>query len=310
MTTLERNRLAINEYSNDGLRLRVAAPPPDLLPYISALYRTEVEDGVTVEDWLPPEEANLRCGKASTYVACIGHDAPVSVPGDVLSGPTDRVTRLKIGGGSFWGIGLTPAGWARFVRIPASEMANRFTAIETSAADQALGRMLRTLREDITDMEEASDLVSSTFRALPGPRLSAQEAIEQVHRTLLSPETTSVNDIVQATAMNPRTFVRFCQRYFGFSPSTLLRRQRFLRSLGKYMLDPSMRWIHSLDTHYWDQAQFIRDFRATMTMTPGEYASLPHPIVGAAVAVTNAATGVAMQALYHSGAQEESETGL
>nr|WP_282099696.1 helix-turn-helix domain-containing protein [Qipengyuania qiaonensis] len=99
--------------------------------------------------------------------------------------------------------------------------------------------------------------------------------------------------------MKPRTFERFCKRHFGFAPSALLRRQRFLRSLGKYMLDPSMRWIGSLDTHYWDQAHFIREFRATMNMKPSEFAALPHPISGAAVRLTSMRAGVTMQALYH-----------
>ena len=298
------------EYASGGLRLCTLAPPPDLAPYVSAYYRTEVDEGVVVEDLLPPEEANLRCGKAQVYEAAIGAGDPAPVPPAVLSGPTDRGTRLRIGGGRFWGIGLTPAGWARFIRLPAANMANRFADIETCKVRQPLVRMLETLREDVARVDEAGDLITRTLRDLPCWPHPAEARIAAVHRHLVSEDAHAVADLADAAGMLPRTFVRFCQRHFGFSPSTLLRRQRFLRSLGRYMLDPSMRWVNSLDPQYWDQAQFIRDFRSTMQATPSEYAAMPHPIVKAAVAVTNAGTGVAMQALFHPDHRRESETGL
>jgi hypothetical protein len=61
----------------------------------------------------------------------------------------------------------------------------------------------------------------------------------------------------------------------------LLRRQRFMRSLAKYMLDPSLHWIGAIDGNYHDQAQFVRDFREFMGMTPRDYAALDKPIIGA-----------------------------
>ena len=72
---------------------------------------------------------------------------------------------------------------------------------------------------------------------------------------------------------------RLCRRYFGFTPKLLLRRQRFLRSLAHYMLDPSLSWVRALDGQYHDQAQFVREFRAFMGLTPTAYARLPHPIL-------------------------------
>lgn len=302
--------IAVSEFSQGALRLRLVGPPPDLQPFVSGYYRTEVASGRVIEDCLPPEEANLRCGEGELYRAAIGDDALVDVPGDVVSGPTDRVTRLQIGGGKFWGIGLTPAGWARFFRFPANSMANRFADISATEADESIRDLLETLRKDGDDIEASVALINSTLRGLPDKSKPGEAGIRKAHLAIVADDAVSVYEVADALGMNLRTFERFCKRHLGFAPGALLRRQRFLRSLGKYMLDPSMRWINSLDTHYWDQAHFIREFRAVMNMTPSEYAALPHPIVAAAVAVTNAGSGVAMQALYHPDQPRESETGL
>ena len=79
--------------------------------------------------------------------------------------------------------------------------------------------------------------------------------------------------------MRQRTLERICKRAFGFSPKLLLRRQRLMRSLVHFLLDPSLKWIGALDSHYHDQAQFVREFHEFMGMTPSHYAAMDHPIL-------------------------------
>ena len=298
------------EYDAGGVRLRLVVPPSDLAPYLSAYYRTEIADGCVVEDWLPPEEANLRTGRAEIYQAAIGSDNLVRVPNAVISGPTDRATRLRIGPGTFWGIGLSPIGWARFIGSAASDAANQFRDIRQAPVDDSISALMERLRDGGDDTEAASGLIDQTFRGLLDRKSSAQDAIQKIHKSLLSGDIQTASDLASSAGMSTRTFERFCKRHFGFSARTLLNRQRFLRSLGKFMLDPTMKWISALDTHYWDQAHFIRDFRSIMGMTPGEYAARPHPIVKAAVAVTHKASGVAHQALYRPDDPTKDHAGL
>ena len=304
------NSGGVSEYYSGGLRLRVIPPAPDLAPYLIGCYRTEVASGVVIEDWLPPEEANLRVGRAELYEAAIGDGPMQSVPPAVLAGPTDRCARLRISNGKFWGIGLSPAGWARFIGTPVSDMVNRFCDIDQTAASPKIAAMLHRLNAIDDDLPAAADLITTVFRDMLKEPARIEPIIRSVHLALLSEEISSVAELTERVGMKPRTFERFCGRYFGFTPRVLLRRQRFLRSLGQYFLDPSMRWIGSLDGNYWDQAHFIRDFRRVMYMTPSEFARLPHPICVAAVSVTNERAGVAMQSLFHPDRKVPRETGL
>ena len=64
------------------------------------------------------------------------------------------------------------------------------------------------------------------------------------------------------------------------------------------MLDPSLKWIDTLDSHYHDQAHFVRDFFYFMTMAPREYAKVVNPVLAAAAHARMAIAGEAMQVLH------------
>ena len=93
--------------------------------------------------------------------------------------------------------------------------------------------------------------------------------------------------------MGERSLERLCRRYFGFPPKLLLRRQRFLRTLAQFMFDTRLTWSKAIDGQYYDQAQFVRDFRSFMGMTPSEYADTPHPILEKIMALRFADQGAA-----------------
>ena len=70
-----------------------------------------------------------------------------------------------------------------------------------------------------------------------------------------------------------------------------------MRSLSHFVLDPSLGWIGAIDSHYHDQAQFVRDFRQFMGMTPRQYGALPKPLIGAVMRERQRLYGSAAQAL-------------
>lgn len=281
-----------------GLRLHLFRPAPALAPYITLYYRTEVIAKEPVEDCLPPEWANLRAGRGTIYEAAVGSAPLEAVPLSVLSGPTSRATRLRIAQGDFWGVGLLPLGFAQFVRASAGEYADGFRDLTEIAALGHFHEILETVIADPSNSDRAVATFDTAFQAMLAKPVRASEMILDAHESLLSDDMASVAALQSALGMGNRTLERFCRRHFGFSPRLLLRRQRFLRSVSRFLVDPSLKWIGSLDSHYYDQAQFVREFRAFMGMRPREYATMAHPITLTALRARSELLGPPMQILH------------
>ncbi len=286
--------------------LRFFVPPSELRPFVTALYHTEVRGtrGTPIEDWLHPEWGNLRLFSGSVVEAGIGDEPPCRMPRRVLAGPTSRTTRFRVRDGRFWGVGLLPLGWARAIDGKAHHYADRLHDARRDAGCARLARMASGLFEAGSDIERERDhIVAHLFVVLAEPS-SREERVVAVQEALLDPMLRSVAHLAERVHMTPRTLERFALAAFGFTPQTLLRRQRFLRSLARFMLDPSLAWIDTLDQHYHDQAHFVRDFRRFMCMSPSEYARLPHPVLKAAARARMEVLGEAVQGLHPPSAPE------
>ncbi len=272
-----------------------------LRPYISAIYniRSTQPAGETLEDWIYPEWANFRFVRGErTHAAVCGRTEIQQLPRFVASGPTCKSTHFIFGSVNVWGFGLLPCGWARFVRGSAQDYADSSVdgrEDEAFATFHALNDALMpsTTTPDV-EAKMINDMLVSQLPFLPqdDPRIALY------HAALGDPEVSGVTELADRVGMNVRSMERLSYRAFGFSPKILLRRQRFLRTLGEVMLDPTRRWTESLDFHYHDQAHFARDFKSFMSMSASEYMARPHPIIGAAVHGRMAMEGAPMQVLH------------
>ena len=286
----------------DAITVRFFMPSPALAPYVSTCYLTEVDlpEDETIEDWLHPEWANVRFSHNGTWQAAIG-DEPLRPCAPVIgTGPTSHAAHFVAGSMRSWGIGLLPLGWARFVGADAAACANRFSNGTTDPVFARFAGLLPRLFAAKPDAAaEAARIDVWLVEVLAATTPPEDEVrIVAAHRALLDPGTRTVAELAERLAMSTRSLERLCLRAFGFSPKLLLRRQRFLRSLAQFMLDPSLTWISTLDFQYVDQAHFVRDFRAFMGMSPRRYASLEHPVLRAAARARAAAAGEAVQLLH------------
>ena len=157
--------------------------------------------------------------------------------------------------------------------------------------------LARVLFHSEPDREAELARISAFFLDRQHLPVADEERIHAIHSALIDPEVDCVSALVDRAGISQRTVERVCQRAFGFPPKLLLRRQRFLRSLAKYVLDPSLKWIGALDSQYHDQAQFVRDFKQFMGMSPRQYGLLDKPILTAVMRERARFSGKAVQGL-------------
>jgi AraC-like DNA-binding protein len=246
-----------------------------------------------VEDYLHPEWTAMRFCTGAVPLACIGPGELAPQWPFVASGPTSKTLHFGITSGKIWGLGLQPAGWARFASGPASELSDR-TVDGSDHAALALFRPIQAIvQQPDLDPDGVAERINALLMQHARRRPRQEDLIFACQQALRDPDIANVAELGGRLGLNARSLERLCSRYFGFPPKLLLRRQRFLRSLASYMLDGDRIWSSALDGQYYDQAQFVKDFRAFMGMTPSEYAQMPHPIIDRIMAQRMADQGAA-----------------
>jgi len=282
-----------------AVRVRFCLPPEDLRAYFTSFYVTEIDPGggARINDALHPEWANLRFFSGDAPDAAIDGHGAIAGAHFVATGPSSRCTHFTIGKTRFWGIGLLPLGWARFVGAPAADHANLLADGRRHASFARFLPLAEQLFTEDGDEEVEFARIAAYFRTLPCPAGIDEERIIAIHQAVIDPALCTVAGLVERVGTSQRTIERTCQQAFGFSPKLLLRRQRFMRSLTQFMLDPSLKWIGALDGSYHDQAQFVRDFHEFMGMAPRGYAHRPHPILETFMHERARVRGAAVQTL-------------
>ena len=283
---------------HDCIDVRFFAPPADLAPCFTTFYRLEVDlpEGETLEDWLQPEWANLRFFAGNPPAASFPDGPGVDGVRFQATGPSSCPTHFTIGRTRMWGIGLFPLGWARFIGVDASEQGNTIVDGEESKIFRRFAPLCEVLCSRDQSDEEQFAYLTDFFRNLAGPPRDAVR-IQKIHEVMVDPRLLQVEEFASRCGMSKRTLERLCSRHFGFPPRLLLRRQRLMRSLAAFMLEPEASWSQVIDRHYHDQSHFVHEFHAFMRCTPSEYAAQPHPVLGAFMAERKRVWGSPAQTL-------------
>jgi AraC-like DNA-binding protein len=284
-----------------AITIRFALPAARLRPFVTTYYRTEAVTCASqpwIEDVLHPEWPNLRFLAPGCNQAAIGTGRLRDCSILTATGPTSLATRFRHGAGRSWGIGLLPLGWATLVRTDAHEYADRFVDAMDDPMFARFHPLAQALAASTGGFAEELALIEEHMARIEWTMPRGADAIRTLNAALVDRELASVADLAARVGMNVRSLERLSRRAFGFPPKLLLRRQRFLRSLAQFMLDPSMNWLSTLDWQYHDQAHFVRDFRRFMGMSPSAYARLDKPLLLAAAQARMAIAGEALQVLH------------
>ncbi|MDP4604973.1 MAG: helix-turn-helix domain-containing protein [Erythrobacter sp.] len=296
--------------AGSSVNLRFALPAEQLRPFVTTYYYTNVicsPREVWLEDYLHPEWANLRFLGRGDAQSAIGPGELRPCPAFTVTGPTSRAARFRVRSGRSWGIGLLPLGWATLFATRAGDYADRFVDGMADPAFAHFAPLARALAASDGDFASELALIEEHMAQVFAGAGAAEPAIAALNAALVDPDLVAVADLAARMGMNVRSLERLSCRAFGFPPKLLIRRQRFLRSLGRFMVDPSLKWLGALDCHYHDQSHFVRDFRRFMGMSPSAYAKLDKPLLTAAARARMAMLGQAMQGLHDPAGQSGSD---
>lgn len=292
----------LNQGPVQAISTRFFRPSAELAPHISSYYLIDVaiDHGDSITDWLHPEWGNVRFSDNGHWN--IGVDGTFKpLPLAVGTGPTSHTIAFRVDGPiRIWGVGLLPLGWMRLVGVPANALAD--TTIECTASSpyaRLAGLRAATFRKKHDPLAEAGRIDKYLCKMIcTNPPHEDEVRIRNIHTALFDEHVTTVAELAARIGLSPRSLERICLRSFGFPPKLLLRRQRFLRSLAQFLLNPSLSWIETLDENYVDQAHFVRDFKKFMQMSPSAYAAQEHPVLASASRTRTIIAGAPVQALH------------
>lgn len=264
-------------------------------PFFTALYSFDITsaDGRFIEDYLHPEWTAMRFSVGTPPSGAIGHGDLVQRSPFVATGPTAQALRFGLTDARIWGLGLQPAGWARYIPFFACDYGDRIIDGLEDPAFARFAPLLDLVRTHQGTQDEVAAAIDAYLVGLDVPPNPHEATVMACHEASRDGDVSHVAQLVERTGLKPRSLERLCKRYFGFPPKMVLRRQRFLRSLAHFMGNGGRSWSESLDRQYFDQAHFVREFRSFMGMTPSEYADMPHPVIDQIIGQRMADQGVA-----------------
>jgi len=181
------------------------------------------------------------------------------------------------------GVRFRPGGFHPFVLRPVAEFTDRSVPATDVFGDAAgstttwAGELSAAALTCVGDAAAHAAIIAPRLDAFLAARLPARDPIaesvdELVRLIAREADVRRVGDLVRASGRSERTLDRLFARYVGASPAWVIRRYRLRAAAARLTASPpadvrAVAW----DCGYADQAHFIRDFRATIGVTPGAY---------------------------------------
>ena len=168
------------------------------------------------------------------------------------------------------GIHFKPGGIHPFLKEPTSELYNKHVPLDC---------LWGTKADEIRDELLASSTTDEMFYVLEHRLLSlAERGLEwhpAVRFVLGHLHGCQVAELIEQTGMSHRRFNQLFKAVVGMTPKRLNRLYRFQEVLRCVHTEGIRSWIHIAHAcGYYDQAHFIKDYKAFSGMNPSEYRSI------------------------------------
>jgi len=107
---------------------------------------------------------------------------------------------------------------------------------------------------------------------LPGPDAQAEQAARIVEQVMRDRSVVRVEQLCELTGLSIRQLQRLFQRHVGVTPKWVIRRFRLQEAAERIEKDASTSLTElALQLGYFDQAHFIKDFKAVLGQPPAAY---------------------------------------
>jgi AraC-like DNA-binding protein len=184
-----------------------------------------------------------------------------------------RFTRLLEARGCVFGVKFRPGGFRPFLAKPVSTLTNHSLPIHAVFANA------ESIEADVLahDTVEAMIAVISDFliARLPPADDNTDRVAKMVDSIEHDRSITTVEQLVAKLGINKRALQRLFNEYVGVSPKWVINRYRLHEALEQLAHGRPPDWaVLALELGYFDQAHFIRDFKALVGYAPAEYARL------------------------------------
>lgn len=186
---------------------------------------------------------------------------------------TQRTRHLLAGTGVVVGTKFRPGGFAGLLPGPVCALTERWVALEEAFGEEgaALAREADALGRDVGARIAAVE--AFVRRRLPAPSPAGElvrEAVEVIARARAG---TRVPAVAEAVGVSPRTLQRVFRERVGVGPKWVLQRHRVHEAAERMAAGERQDWAAlALELGYFDQAHFIREFRALVGCPPAAYA--------------------------------------
>lgn len=184
---------------------------------------------------------------------------------------TGRFTRVLEGEGGVFGVKFRPGGFRPFFGRPVSLLRNRSAEI-----CDVFGSEAASLEHDVFSHREDAEMVAVVERFLGARLPSLDPNVERVGEIIDAiAEDRSITTVEQVMArwqLGKRTLQRLLNEYVGVGPKWVINRYRLHEAIARLAGDPPADWTQlALELGYFDQAHFIRDFKALVGRPPAAY---------------------------------------
>jgi AraC-like DNA-binding protein len=173
--------------------------------------------------------------------------------------------------GQVLGVKFKPGGFYPFWKKDISGLTGRSVSFR-----EAFGEDVGALEADILAQEDESKMIELAERFFRERLPERDENVEEVNRIVVAIERdrdiTKVDDLASRFGINKRTLQRLFGRYVGISPKWVIQRYRLHEAAEQLERGEVSDWPQlSLDLGYYDQAHFIKDFKAIIGRSPEDY---------------------------------------